>query len=323
MADLVWILGKNAGSCRVTVTYGNGTTFSTDTVFSLVRDDLCGDYFKGAGHVTAPAPCADAGSDDAGQHSCLTASDCAAGEHCDVVLDKCDTGGEAVLNSSKCTKPACGSACLGEACTSSEDCAGGQVCGMGSPGGPSCSSPCCQDWGRCSMVPSCREGCTAVWPPHETCFVCVCPSCETPAETSAKHLFEQAYALSSTEIACTGDEDCCVVLDNCNNAALIVHQNDRATVRGNLDQAIKLADGPTPDAPCNACIPPPVVARCVSGKCVGRVLHCSLACLGDAGLRACLTPTPPAGAASTPLSTPCLSSTGITAATRFPVGRAD
>jgi len=256
VADLVWVLGKGAGSCHVTIAYGNGTTFSTDTVYSLVRDSLCGDYYKGAGHVADPASCADAGTclvdapcftrlyecrgatqyvpvvthdctwacgnvpcqgqscdpdgpaqtcpsdttcqdwysnqqqpstppcygadagvGDGGQRSCLTASDCAGDEHCDVVLDKCGTGVEAVLVSSKCTKPTCGSACLGEACTSSEDCAGGQVCGMGSPGGPSCSSPCCQDWGRCGMVPSCREGCTAIWPPHETCFVCVCPSC--------------------------------------------------------------------------------------------------------------------------------------------------
>ncbi|HEY3452856.1 MAG TPA: hypothetical protein VGK67_41320 [Myxococcales bacterium] len=115
---------------------------------------------------------------DAGQ-GCLTSEDCPAGEHCDVVLDSCG-GGEAVLVSSKCTRPACGAACLGQACASSDECAEGQTCGMGGPGGPNCSSPCCQNWGRCAMMPNCAADCVAIWPPHATCFACVCPSCERP-----------------------------------------------------------------------------------------------------------------------------------------------
>jgi hypothetical protein len=62
VANLVWVFGKALGACRATVTYSNGTTFSADTVFSLVRDGLCGDYYKGAGHVADPASCSDAGT---------------------------------------------------------------------------------------------------------------------------------------------------------------------------------------------------------------------------------------------------------------------
>lgn len=104
------------------------------------------------------------------------------------------------------------------------------------------------------------------------------------AGTSAKGLFQKAYALSSADISCTVDEDCCVVVDGCNSAALIVSKADEATAHGDIEQATKLAQGPTSDAPCNACITPQVIARCASGKCVGRELHCTLDCLGDAGV---------------------------------------
>lgn len=119
--------------------------------------------------------------------------------------------------------------------------------------------------------------------------LCACGnSTQTSADAglprSAKAWFQHAYSLSSADIACTKDEECCVAIDGCNSSALIVAQKDLGTVQGELEFASKLAQEPNADVPCNACIPPAVVARCLGGKCVGRELYCVLSCRGDAGV---------------------------------------
>jgi hypothetical protein len=51
------------------------------------------------------------------------------------------------------------------------------------------------------------------------------------AAASAHDLRMQARAYASTDVACTTDADCCVVIDYCTNEGYIVGVADRTTVR--------------------------------------------------------------------------------------------
>jgi len=79
---------------------------------------------------------------------------------------------------------------------------------------------------------------------------------------SAQDPRSQALSYASKDIACSVDNDCCVVVDSCLDTGYLVGQGDRATVRA-------LLDGASMDR-CLACIPPPIQVSCEAGKCVAK-----------------------------------------------------
>jgi hypothetical protein len=75
---------------------------------------------------------------------------------------------------------------------------------------------------------------------------------------------EQAATYARSDIACTVDSDCCVVVDNCLDTGYLVAATDR-------DQVRALLDGASMDR-CLACIPPSVQIACEASRCVAKIV---------------------------------------------------
>ena len=97
------------------------------------------------------------------------------------------------------------------------------------------------------------------------------------AGMSAHELRAEARPYARDDIACTGDADCCVVIDYCPNEGYVVGAADRSTVRDLLGRAfdLRLEDPhPEPVDQCNTCVPPLVSVGCgPAGFCVGQVVN--------------------------------------------------
>ena len=80
---------------------------------------------------------------------------------------------------------------------------------------------------------------------------------------------EEAASYASTEIPCSADSDCCVVVDRCMATGYLVAAPDRDTVR-------QLLDGASMD-PCVGCISPSVEVQCEQSRCVAKIIESSSA----------------------------------------------
>lgn len=87
---------------------------------------------------------------------------------------------------------------------------------------------------------------------------------------------KNAREYADGEAPCATDADCCVVVDDCQNAAYVVGSSDKAAA----EQAIAANYDPNR---CTACIAPLVQVSCQSGKCVGADVDFMTA--GELGLQ--------------------------------------
>ncbi len=66
---------------------------------------------------------------------------------------------------------------------------------------------------------------------------------------------------------CAVNDDCCVVVDDCNSEAFIVQADE-------FDVALTLVEQRQQDF-CAGCVVPTVVSECVNGTCIGRAFNAS------------------------------------------------
>lgn len=72
---------------------------------------------------------------------------------------------------------------------------------------------------------------------------------------------EQARVIAGGNAPCTSDLDCCVVIDQCINQALVVRASDK-------DKVASLVAEPDPRG-CTLCMLPAVQVSCMQGQCAG------------------------------------------------------
>lgn len=87
---------------------------------------------------------------------------------------------------------------------------------------------------------------------------------DMPSDMPSEQL-KSAREYADGEAACATDADCCVVVDDCQNAAYVVGASEKEAT----EQAIVTSYDPNR---CTACIAPLVQVSCEAGKCVGAAV---------------------------------------------------